>query len=549
MTTDPKKDVIYVDIEDDITSVIDKVKNAKAPIVALVPPKRIGVLQSVVNLKLLKRAAASSKKRVVLITSDAALVGLAAGLSLPVAKNLQSRPEVPAAAVAAQPEDDVINGDELPVGELQKTEDKPLELTGFPVTNEPGAAAVSVPFASKAAAKAPKKGSKIPNFDTFRKKMFLFGGLGVLLLGFLVWAIFFAGHATVAITAKTNIVNINLPLQLRENASVDAAQGVLPAVVKTKKETATVDFTATGKKNLGDKASGSVRFTNAQDETSASIPAGTQVVTSSGLAFVTGAAVTVPAPTYGPPSSCGSDFKCEGSATVDVVAANAGERYNGASGPVNGSFDGASGSFTGSTSGGTDRNVTVVSQSDIDKAVEKLEAEDSKKYKTELQKEFDDNMVVIAESFLVEPGDPTSTPAVGQEASNAKLTAETTYTLVGVYRNDLRAVYDAYTKTQIEGDENQKIYVSGDEDTAFTEFQKTDKGYTVRAQATSQVGPNIDEKTLAAQLTGKRAGEIQQQIEGIQGVEDVAVSFSPFWVTKAPNNADKITIKFVVKND
>jgi len=551
MSTDPKKDVIYVDIEDDITSVIDKVKNAKAPIVALVPPKRIGVLQSVVNLKLLKRAADTSKKRVVLITSDAALVGLAAGLALPVAKNLQSRPEVPAAATAAtEPDEDVINGDELPVGDLQKTDDQPLELTGIPVSSEPGAAAVSAPFAAKAAAKkAPKKGSKIPNFDTFRKKMFIFGGLGVLLVMFLVWAIFFAGKATVAITAKTNIVNINLPLQLRENAKLDAAQGVLPAVVKTKKETATVDFTATGKKNLGEKAGGTVRFVNAQDETPASIPAGTQVVTGSGLAFVTDSAVTVSAPTYGPPSSCGSDFKCEGSATVTVTAANPGEKYNGASGTVNGSFDGASGSFTGSSSGGTDKNVTVVSQSDIDKAVEKLEAEDSKKYKKELQKEFDDNHVVISESFLVEPGEPTSTPAVGQEASSAKLTAETTYTLVGVYRNDLRSVYDTYTKTQIQGDENQKIYVSGDEDTTFTEFQKTDKGYTVRAQTTSQVGPNIDEETLATQLTGKRAGEIQQQIEGIQGVEDVAVSFSPFWVTKAPDNPDKITIKFVVKND
>ena len=46
-----KKDVIYIDIEDDITTIIEKVKEAATSIVALVPPKRVGVLQSIVNLK------------------------------------------------------------------------------------------------------------------------------------------------------------------------------------------------------------------------------------------------------------------------------------------------------------------------------------------------------------------------------------------------------------------------------------------------------------------------------------------------------------------
>lgn len=50
------KAVIYIDTEDDITAIIDRVKAAKSDIVALVPPKRTGVLQSVVNLKLLRRA-------------------------------------------------------------------------------------------------------------------------------------------------------------------------------------------------------------------------------------------------------------------------------------------------------------------------------------------------------------------------------------------------------------------------------------------------------------------------------------------------------------
>jgi len=72
------KDVIYIDVEDDITAIIGKVKDAKQKIVAVVPPKRMGVLQSAVNLRLLGRAAEQSNKRIVLISNNAALAALAA---------------------------------------------------------------------------------------------------------------------------------------------------------------------------------------------------------------------------------------------------------------------------------------------------------------------------------------------------------------------------------------------------------------------------------------------------------------------------------------
>lgn len=545
MSTDTKKDVIYIDIEDDITSVIEKVKGAKASIVALVPPKRIGVLQSVVNLKLLHRAANSAGKRVVLITSDQALTGLAAVIAIPVAKNLQSKPEVPVVVSEQIDDDEVINGDELPIGELQKTDDKPLELTGFPAVAGPGAAAASAPFAAKAAARAPKKLS-VPDFDKFRKKLFLLGGLGVLLVAFLVWAIFFAGHATVAITAKTNIVNINKPLELRPDAKLDAAQALAPAVIKETKKTTTVPFTATGKKDVGDKATGKIDFAN--NTTSAiTVKAGTQLVSSSSLPFILDADATVPAGAV----SCSTIFNCTGTpgkATGTVTAGNSGSKYNAASGSLTGSPNGTTATFDGPSSGGTDKTVTVVSQGDVDKAKEQLQTQDNAKVKTELQKAFDATTVIIQESFIAKPGEPSSSPAVGQEATDAKLSAETVFQMVGIARSDLRSIYDTFTKTQIDEQNSQKIYVSGDEATRFSEFKPTETGFSVRAQSAAQVGPNIDDKALALKLVGKRSGEIQQQIESIQGVEDVNVSLSPFWVTKAPKKADKITIEFVVKH-
>jgi hypothetical protein len=89
------KDIIYIDTDDEITDIIGRVKDSQEKIIALVPPKRIGALGSVVNLRLLKRAADSNNKRLVAITQDKQLIGLAAGVGLFVAENLQSQPVVP----------------------------------------------------------------------------------------------------------------------------------------------------------------------------------------------------------------------------------------------------------------------------------------------------------------------------------------------------------------------------------------------------------------------------------------------------------------------
>ena len=110
-----QKDVIYIDVEDDVTSIIGKIKAANSNIVALVPPKRIGAIQSAVNLKLVHRAAERVDKRLVIITNNDALSTLASSAGIPVSKNLQSRPElaeIPALEVDS--DDDVIDGSETP---------------------------------------------------------------------------------------------------------------------------------------------------------------------------------------------------------------------------------------------------------------------------------------------------------------------------------------------------------------------------------------------------------------------------------------------------
>lgn len=80
-------ETIYVDSSDEITSVIERLKASHEPIVALVVPKGAVLVQSIVNLKLAKKAAGDAEKDLILVTSDAIGRNLAAQVGIAVANS------------------------------------------------------------------------------------------------------------------------------------------------------------------------------------------------------------------------------------------------------------------------------------------------------------------------------------------------------------------------------------------------------------------------------------------------------------------------------
>ncbi|MDD5489950.1 MAG: hypothetical protein PHP25_04710, partial [Candidatus Moranbacteria bacterium] len=61
---------LYIDIDEEITSIVDRVRKASADEVIVVVPKRALLIQSLVNLKLLKKEANRRKKRLMIVTQD-----------------------------------------------------------------------------------------------------------------------------------------------------------------------------------------------------------------------------------------------------------------------------------------------------------------------------------------------------------------------------------------------------------------------------------------------------------------------------------------------
>lgn len=522
-STGPKKDVVYVDIEDDITSIIEKVKHADSTIVALVPPKRIGVLQSVVNLKLLQRAAEGADKRVVIITSDAALTSLAGGAMIPVARNLQSKPEIPEIAPHHVDEEEIITGEEVAPGSVSDDDTT-------------GVAPVSGVAATSAAKR--RKGSRVPNFERFRNKAALISAGVVALILFFAWAFVFAPKAVVTIGAKTTPYSVNKPVTATPNATLSLETATLGAIVKETSKSASVDFQATGKKDVGEKATGTVRFSTDSLSVIATgrgnIAAGTRLTSSGGATYTTDSTVNL---TLSNPTG-----------STGITATGNGAASNGATGSVSGAPSGVDATITEVTSGGTDKTITVVSEQDAAAAREKLTAQNSDAVKAELKKQFGKDSMVVDESFSAIPGSPVVTPGVGQEAATAKLTVETKFSIIGLKRTDVDALVEQDLKRQMSGIPNQSIYDKGTDAVRFTSLTREGESYKLAIQTTGYVGPKIDSAKLAEQLSGKREGEIIAIVKTYDGIDTVSVRFSPFWVSKAPA-ADKIIIEFQVNND
>jgi hypothetical protein len=544
-----QKDVIYIDTEDDITAIIGKVRASDHKIVALVPPKRIGAIQSAVNLKLVQRAADQADKRLVLISSNPALTALAGSANIPVAKNLQSKPEVAEIpAIDIDDGEDVIDGSDMaatPKGPVKPNLDDAIASADDNLGVAAAGAAPARPV--RATPSGPRaaagRGIKIPNFDKFRKKLFLIGAAVVLLIGFLVWAIAFAPSAKITITARTSDSSLNTLVKMGDSLTTSLRDGTVKSMTKTVKKDVSVPFTATGSKNVGEKATGTIKFSTTS-QNGATIPGGTTFAVD-GLSFKLDSTVTVPGATLS--FSCGGI--CPGTASGSLTAPEGGAKYNGAQGAATGAPSGVSASVPSATSGGTDKSATVVQQSDVDTVSNNiLSSSDNDTAKKSLQDAFGSDYVVLDGSFKSDTSAVKPSPAVGAEADGGKgaLAGSVTFSMVAVPKKELGTFLDAYFAQQIDGQNNQKVYDNGIKSVSFTNINAVDSGFTANITTNGKIGPKIDDKALKEYAKGKRLGEIQSYVQNINGVENVDIKFSPFWVNSAPNDVNKIHVEFKV---
>ncbi|HWB38924.1 MAG TPA: hypothetical protein VG604_01665, partial [Candidatus Saccharimonadales bacterium] len=380
MATD--KDTIYIDIDDEITGIIDKLKASDGKVVALVLPKRATVFQSIVNMKLLKRAADNDKKHVVLITAEAGLLPLAGAAGVHVAKTLTSKPELPAGPDGIVEDDEAVpeEANDEPELDPEADGDKPVgQLAGAraavaeavnptPAVGDDGVETLELDddtppeedeevktrdFTPPPKSKKDKK-LHVPNFENFRKWLIIAGVLLLVVIAGFLFANYNLAKATINIKTDASSVDANADLSLSTTAqSFNPDGNVMPVKLETQKKTYTAQVPTTGQTNTGDKATGTVTITATECSVypPADIPEGSGVSTPDGQTYITQEDTTFVI-SGNPKHGC---FPYQGTSPTDITAQAGGASYNVPGGTSFKVAFGASGEYsaTGSASGGT----------------------------------------------------------------------------------------------------------------------------------------------------------------------------------------------------
>ena len=316
-----------------------------------------------------------------------------------------------------------------------------------------------------------------------------------------------------------------------------------------------VNFDATGQKNRGNKASGEVIvfvYFPFNIKGAVAINAG-NTFTVSGLSYAANAATTL---SYDGDGKSGCDnadnptelteIGCKVSAKVSVTAVEPGTKYNigkqtsgwSTNAPVSVYSD-------NQMSGGTDDIVTVVQQSDVEKAKSEITSAKEDESKDKLYESIDDNYYVIDSSFELKTDVAAATPGVDEEVKSGVQPVLKATTTATVYVID-KVKLEEFIKEKADLADDQKIYDV--KDIYIENISEIKKDATTKLKAQYFLGPKITESEVVDKIKGKGLGDAQREIRDIYGVSDVKITPSYPWVMSIPGDSNKVTVTFEVKD-
>lgn len=555
----PEEPVIYLEADEEITAATSRMLASASKEVRIVVPKRSTLLQSVVNQKLLKRAAENANKKLILVTADRTAMHLAAQVGIPIAATVKADAEVPQAGEAPKTDtsDIIENATEIAaVAAVAKaaTSPKPAYATPMmksqPQVNNPFAPADDAPEAPTATFKPAfkpanppksaklKKNRNVPDFNKLPKRVMI-GIAAAIVVGFAIFAQYFFKQATVTLIAAGQLIDVNTNFKVDPNAdAVSLTSATLPGKKYEINKDLSGSTATTGTKDVGTKASGVMTLSN-HCYNPGTVATGTRFQSSSGLIFVSTESVAVPDGTI----SAGScNVK---TVSIPVTAAQNGDQYNLAPTSYSNASLPSSGptyvKLTGSQmTGGTTKTIKVVAQADIDKV--KTEAIDKQKDDAtkELEAKVGSSQMILPESFTATPSAIVATPAVDTEGDQVTVKFKVTYSIVTIKKSDLDTYITAVVKKQVGSD--KQIYQSG-----IDSGKVTSANGAYNFTGTASAGEKIDTDALVQQIKGKRTGAATDIASKVPGVSRASISLSPAWSVKLPSIIDHIKIDIKVE--
>jgi hypothetical protein len=556
--------IVYLDVDDEITSAASRIRTAAGTKVALVVPSGSRIATSRINFRLLSREALVSNRRLSVIAGDAASRALAASAGLPVFATIA---EYEAALAGPRPPDD----DGIAPATIDDGADRDAEPPAEPArrrrSKRGAAAAASAPGAGAAPMVAPSSpvASHVldattsmalpsersvhigdepvvaerdrPPVATGSRRLPrtpVLAAAGVLALAAVVvasGAYLLLPSATIALTPRRDTIGpISLTIAADPAATaVDAKNGVVPALKLEVPVEVNRTFTTTGTHVELAAATGSVEFSNYDPTASNTIASGSIVSTEGGIRFRTLATVTLPPGTFVLPNVIPSRR------TVHVKAVKDGTAGNVPANAIRVVPRGENPDFLkvnnpDPTSGGTRKETPEVKKAEVDQAVAAVQQA--------LRAQFDGAVAggagapAGAELFpqTASLGTPTFSvvPAklIGQAVESFDLGAAATGTVIAVDPSPIRSIAEARLRDRIGSDHR---LIDGSITIDVGDGSVGEDGQ-VAFEATARAARVIvvDPSQLSALVKGKSAADAEAALAPYGGA---TVVLWPSWVT------------------
>ena len=555
------EEILYLEPDEEITSVIDKLKDLPGRSVALVLPKHAQLASSVVNLRLLLTEAKKRKKSIAIVTQDKTGMKLATQVGIPVFASVTDdtpiEPEVgPRPAI-----DDVIelreSGTE-PVQPFQPVA-APIDDSPVPVKRYDDAVAddapipiVSVPNEVRAELphQQPVLGERQAAKPTAGKTKALIVAalvsLAVLLAGGAWWFFWGNWHANAILTLQSEPFEAKNEIVIDNSISqADATTGHVPGQRIETETSKTASFDATGTKDVGTKATGTVTVSNRLGEPVA-LPKGSRF-DRGGLSFLSTEAVTIPAASVALDAG-GNVVVKPGTGSAHLEANSSGDQFNLAVGDftisslTSSQRDKVSATNQVAFTGGESKTIKVVTADDIDHSHQAIITQVTDELMQALQKQSP-GLTLLQEGVSLEVVESSTDKQPNDQADTFSLTAKVRARAIGFAPTDYQQM--VVSRAQVSVPQGKQLVVNQD-DSIDTKVEKADVGQgqlTLAAVLHTQMVAAIDQSSLIGQLKGKTVGEAQQLLAGQQGVLSATVQVSPAIRATLPSVVSRITIE------
>lgn len=352
-----------------------------------------------------------------------------------------------------------------------------------------------------------------------KKLMLIAPVIFLVILGSVLWYIF-GLHATATLLINPKVVQASQGVTFAANGTTDTTSDTIAATSVPITENGTATVQATGTKDVGDKAKGTVKIVSGLTQ-STTLPKGT-VITYNNLNYTLDNDTTIA-------SSSGIVGDVTTVTGVSVTATGIGTQYNLPSGTkftIQGYSQGDMIAQNDTAfSGGTKKTITVVSQSDIDKVTSGLTKDLGQKAQQDMQKNINGGANILPVFLSTTMSNKQYDHKAGDQASSVTITATINYDALSYNKADLDKVAQAIIQANNQGEDIATQNVS--ETVQNPTVSKDGQNVNATLQIKAGLLPKIDTGAVAAQLAGKSFSSAQATLSNIPQLAGVQASLSP----------------------